>query len=328
MLKLCKENREKVNSLKKLIIYLVSRLIKLIPKINQLKQKIKTYLADFGLLYAAAIWGSTFFIVKESLDSIDPVVMVGYRFSIAAFVLAVFLLFKKKSLFAYYKEGFVLGFLLWSLYIPQTIGLAYTSASNSGFITGLFIVFVPLFTFLFKKELPSLLKNIAILLSLIGLWFLTGGLKEANFGDLITLITAIAYAAHLFTADLFVKKEIDPIILSFQQFFWVGILSFITALVFDLPLEILTTKVIWVVLFLAFLPTLMAFVIQLFAQKFTSPIKVSLIFALEPVFAAIFAWTLGGETFIPQNAFGGLLIFLGMILSEIPSEKFSFNSKN
>ncbi|KAA3601577.1 MAG: DMT family transporter [Calditrichaeota bacterium] len=292
-----------------------------------MKQKTKTYLADFGLLYAAAIWGSTFFIVKESLDSIDPVVMVGYRFSIAALVLAIFLKFKKKALFTNFKEGLILGFLLWSLYIPQTIGLGYTSASNSGFITGLFIVFVPLFTFLFQKKLPSFLKNVAILLSLIGLWFLTGGLKDANFGDLITLITAVFYAAHLFTADLFVKKEIDPIVLSFQQFFWVGIFSFITSLAFDLPFEILTTKVVWIVLFLAFLPTLMAFVIQLVAQKFTSPIKVSLIFALEPVFAAIFAWTLGGETFVLQNAFGGLLIFIGMILSEIPSEKIRINSK-
>ncbi len=292
-----------------------------------MKPNLKTYLADLGLLYAAAIWGSTFFIVKESLNSIDPVVMVGYRFSIAALILAIFLKFKKKELFTNFKEGFILGFLLWSLYIPQTIGLGYTSASNSGFITGLFIVFVPLFTFLFHKKLPSLLKNIAIMFSLIGLWFLTGGLKDANFGDLITLITAVFYAAHLFTADLFVKKEIDPIVLSFQQFFWVGILSLFTALTFDLPFEILTSKVVWIILFLAFLPTLMAFVIQLIAQKFTSPIKVSLIFALEPVFAAIFAWTLGGETFVLQNAFGGLLIFLGMILSEVPSEKFRFNSK-
>lgn len=292
-----------------------------------MKQNFKTFLTDFGLLYAAAIWGSTFFIVKESLYSINPVAMVGYRFSIAAFILAIFLKFKKRALFTNLKEGFILGFLLWALYIPQTIGLSYTSASNSGFITGLFIIFVPLFTFLFKKEFPSLLKNIAILLSLIGLWFLTGGLEEANFGDLITLITAVFYAAHLFTADLFVKKDIDPIVLSFQQFFWVGILSFLTILVFDLSFEILSTKVVWIVLFLAFLPTLSAFVIQLFAQKFTSPIKVSLIFALEPVFAAIFAWTLGGETFAGKNAFGGLLIFLGMILSEISFEKFRIDSK-
>ncbi|GAH27457.1 unnamed protein product [marine sediment metagenome] len=78
------------------------------------------------------------------------------------------------------------------------------------------------------------------------------------------------------------------------------------------------------ILFLTLFPTISAFIIQLTAQKFTLPIRVSLIFSLEPVFAALFAWTLGGETFILHRAFGGLLIFLAILISEIPIKKIDF----
>ena len=112
----------------------------------------KSLLAEFGLLYATAIWGATFFIVKDSLASVDAVVMVGYRFLLAAAVLAVGLKIARKPLFLYWKPSLILGIILWSLYISQTIGLKYTTASNSGFITGLFVAFVPVFTYLLNRK--------------------------------------------------------------------------------------------------------------------------------------------------------------------------------
>jgi len=271
---------------------------------KQFIKRYKTLLIDFGLVYAAAIWGSTFFIVKDSLKYIDPVVLVGYRFFLAALILGLVLLFQKKPLFSNFKQGFILGLFIWLLYIPQTIGLKFTTASNSGFITGLFVAFVPVFSLIFFRKLPSLVKTLAVVISLTGLWILTGGLTDINTGDLITLITAMAYAIHILFADKYVNKNIDPYILSFQQFLVVGLLSFVTALFFRLPFSVVSQSVIWTVLFLTLFPTLSAFVIQLVAQKFTAPLKVSLIFALEPVFAALFAWTLGGEVFIARRALG------------------------
>jgi len=274
-----------------------------------------------GLIYSAAIWGSTFFIVKICLKDINPVILVAYRFLLASMLLALFLILNKKNIFKDIKKGFFLGVFLWVLYIPQTIGLIYTTSSNSAFITGLFVVFLPLFVFIFYRRFPSILKTIAVIISIIGLWFLTGGLREINRGDLMTLITAMAYAAHILFVDKFMKDDADPYILSFQQFFFVGILSVITGVIFKLPFNVSSTLAIWIVLFLALFPTLSAFVIQLVAQKFTSPIKVSLIFALEPVFAAIFSWTLGNEEFFITIAFGGLLIFIAIVLSELPANK-------
>lgn len=183
---------------------------------------------------------------------------------------------------------------------------------------------MPIFYLIIFGKPPSFPRLVAVIISLSGLWFLTGGLKDINKGDLLTLITAMAYAIHLLFTDKYVKNNIDPYILSFQQFLFAGILSFITGAIFRLPFSISSKSVIWVILFLTLFPTISAFIIQLTAQKFTSPIKVSLIFALEPVFAASFAWTLGGETFILHRAFGGLLIFLAILISEIPMEKLNF----
>jgi len=290
----------------------------------KIEKTYKTYIADTGLLYAAAIWGLTFFIVKDSLQYINPVILVGYRFFFAAIILAAILIYQRKPLFLNLKAGFILSLFLYLLYIPQTIGLGITTASNSGFITGLFVAFVPIFYLIIFRKPPSFTRLVAVIISLSGLWVLTGGLKDINTGDLLTLITAMAYAIHLLFTDKYVKNNIDPYILSFQQFLLVGILSFITGAIFRLPFSILSKSVIWVILFLTLFPTISAFIIQLTAQKFTSPIKVSLIFALEPVFAALFAWTLGGETFILHRAFGGLLIFLAILISEIPIKKLFF----
>lgn len=286
-----------------------------------MRSKLKTYLSDLGLLYAAVVWGSTFFLVKNSLGSIDPVILVGYRFLLAAFLLGLYLLFKQVNLFSSFKQGLVLGVLLWLLYAPQTIGLGHTSAANSGFITGLFVAFVPLFSFLFFKQIPSSVRILALGLSITGLAVLTGGLKEINIGDMLTVITAMAYAIHILFADKYVKGDLNPLVLSFQQFLIVGVLSLIAGVIFQLPFFPGNPSTLGIIAFLAIFPTLSAFVIQLVAQKFTTPVKVALIFAMEPVFAAIFAWTLGNESFTYPQALGGVLIVVAMIISELPAHR-------
>jgi drug/metabolite transporter (DMT)-like permease len=276
-------------------------------------------LADAGLLYAAAIWGSTFFVVKDALADIDPVVLVGYRFCLAGLLLGIYVLVSGRQILAHVRRGIFLGIILWTLYIPQTIGLGITTASNSGFITGLFVVFVPLFLRLVFKRTPTVMEVIASGVALAGLWVLTGGLSDMNLGDLLTLITAMTYALHLLYSDRYMKEGVDPYVISCQQFLVVGILSLFAALVFDLPFAVGSRAVVMIVLFLTLFPTLSAFVIQMLAQRIAAPLRVSLIFALEPVFAALFAWTLGGEAFVPHRAIGGLLIACALALSGLPS---------
>lgn len=282
---------------------------------TSLSPKQKALLADAGLFYAAAIWGATFVLVKAALAGIDPVVMVGYRFLIAGGVLLIYVLASKRRFFDGIGRSLFLAGLLWLLYIPQTLGLKYTTASNSGFITGLFVAFVPLFLRLIFKRKPSLMEVVASAVALVGLWILTGGLVDINVGDMLTLLTAMAYALHLLYSDKYMKAGIDPYLISCQQFLLLGVMALLTALVFRLPFQVKGMEVGGIVVFLALFPTLSAFVIQMVAQKLTSPLRVSLIFAFEPVFAALFAWTWGKEPFILHRALGGLFIFVALILS-------------
>ena len=280
-----------------------------------------TVLAHLGLVYAAAIWGSTFFIVKASLNTIDPVTLVGYRFLIAAGLLGLYLLFSGKPLFENFRPGLVIGVVLAALYIPQTIGLGLTSAANSGFITGLFVAFTPFLMIVISKEQPRPQQWAAVAVSLVGLWLLTGGLAAINLGDIITLIAAFMYALHINLSDRFISKAIDPYVLNFQQFLVVGCAGMLFAVLGGRPLGVSALSGWSTILFLAVLPTLSAFVIQFKAQQIVSPVRVSLIFTLEPFFAGVFAWTIGGEDFIPLRALGGLLIFLAIVISTVPLSK-------
>lgn len=277
--------------------------------------KRKTLLADMGLAYAAAIWGSTFFLVKGALADIDPVTMVAYRFLLAGMVLLVYLLVKGRAVLQGLGRALFLSVILYLLYIPQTVGLGFTTASNSGFITGLFVFFTPFFMITIFKHKPTVMEMIGAAVSLAGLWILTGGLHDINFGDSLTLIAALTYALHVLYSDRYMKAGVDPLVISCQQFLLVGIFSLLSVGVLGRSYGVESTHAGAVVVFLALFPTLSAFVIQMFAQRITAPVKVSLIFAFEPVFAGIFAWTLGGEPFVAHRALGGLFIFLALVIS-------------
>jgi len=282
----------------------------------------KNLFADIGLFYAAAIWGSTFVLVKSAILDIDPITLVAYRFLLAGIIMLIILLIKGEPIFRHIGKAFFMGVILWFLYVPQTVGLRYTTASNSGFITGLFVAFIPLFLKLIFKKTPTIMEILAAAVSLCGLWVLTGGLSDINIGDMLTILAAVTYALHVLYSDKYMKSGINPYLFACQQFLIVGLLSLISAWFFDLPLGMKSINVVWIILFLGIFPTMTAFVIQMIAQKIRTPMRVSLIFALEPVFAAMFAWSIGGEAFIAHRAIGGLLIFFALIISGLSTPGF------
>jgi len=275
--------------------------------------------ADLGLFYAAAIWGTTFFIVKDALAQVDPIALVAYRFLIAGAVLLAYCLFTRRPLRPALWPGTVLGIIIFFLYVPQTVGLSFTTASNSGFITGMFVAFVPLFMYTIFRRKPSWLDIAASAVALAGLWILTGGMHDVNTGDLLTVVAAVTYALHVLYSDHYMKADIDPYVLACLQFLIVGVMSVAACLILGKPFAVGTWEVGGVILFLALFPTLSAFLIQLLAQRVTAPVKVSLIFSLEPVFAAAFAWTIGGEAVVLHRALGGLVIFAALVLASFSS---------
>lgn len=281
--------------------------------------KYRTALAHVGLFYSAAIWGSTFFLVKNALSGIDPVALVAYRFLLAGLIVLVYLLVTGRKPWRGLGPATILAVMLWLLYIPQTIGLKYTTASNSGFITGLFVIFVPVFMSTLFRRRPSWTEWTASAVALVGLWILTGGLTDINTGDALTLLAAVTYALHVLYADRYIKRGLNPLLLTCQQFLIVGILSLATGLIFGLDFTIHTASAFKTTIFLTLFPTLSAFAVQMWAQKITTPVRVSLVFAFEPVFAALFAWTLGGETPVSHRAIGGLFVFAALVISGIPA---------
>ena len=279
-------------------------------------------LADLGLFYCAAIWGSTFFLVKIALEDIDPIVMVGYRFLLAGGLLLGYVKFTGRNVFEGLGRALLLAVILSSLYLSQTIGLKYTTASNSGFITGLFVFFTPVLMRTVFHSRPTFMEWLASLVSLAGLWALTGGLREVNLGDGLTLIAAFTYGLHVLYSDKYMKSGVDPYVISCQQFLLVGVISILAGWALDRPFAVGSVSTGMIVLFLTLLPTLSAFLIQMLAQRITSPVRVTLIFALEPVFAAVFAWTLGGEDVMLQSALGGGLIAVALAISGLPTPAF------
>jgi drug/metabolite transporter (DMT)-like permease len=292
-----------------------------------------------ALVYAAAMWGATFFVVKGALAQVDAVTLVAYRFLIAGGLLALGLALKRRPLLAGWRHGLFLGVVLWVLYLAQTIGLSCTSATNSGFITGLFIVFTPLVVWGWLKRAPTGMQALAVACALAGLWLLTGGVAGANAGDVLTLAAAVTYAIHVVYAGRLMERGIDPWVLNCQQILVVGVLALLTCPVQAwlhawaqgapysgaLAAQFTVSGAAgWgAIVFLALFPTITAYAAQLYGQQVVDATRAALIFTLEPVFAAVFAWTLGGEAFHWQRAAGGAVIVCAMVLSEVrwPSRK-------
>jgi drug/metabolite transporter (DMT)-like permease len=287
-----------------------------------------TYLATCALVYCAAVWGSTFYIVKEAVERLDPLLLVGYRFTLAGLVLLPLAVAQarrpplgtgtaRQETWAEVGAGALLGLILWALYASQTAGLVYTTAANSGFITGLFIVFVPFMNWLLFGRRPGAWQVLAVGIACIGLALLTGGLTGLNAGDALTLIAAATYAWHVLLSDRYARRGMSAIVLCCVQMGLTGALGLAAALLLGARPVVPDAALLEQILFLTAVPTLSAFLLQLWAQSRVPPLRVALIFLLEPVFGAGFAWTLGGEPFAWVQALGGLVIIGAMLLAEI-----------
>jgi drug/metabolite transporter (DMT)-like permease len=278
-------------------------------------------LSELTLLYCAAIWGSTFYVVRDTVATVHPLTLVGWRFTLAAALLLPVLLLLNRSPGAHWRSGALLGAIIAVLYAAQTYGLLYTTAANSAFITGLFVIFVPPFAFLMHRTLPMASRLLAVALAVAGLLLLTGGPAGLNRGDLLTLIAAATYAWHVLLTGGYMERGLDPLVIAFQQLLVCGVLSLAAALLVGAPLTTGGAQSTAMVLFLALLPTLSAYLLQLVAQRHVDAVRTALIFTMEPVFGAVFAWTLGGELLVPLQALGGLLIVVAMLVSELSAAR-------
>ncbi len=268
------------------------------------------------LLLVTMIWGSTFSLVKENLKVFGTFAQLAMRFLLAAIVLFAIVKWGRRKIGAQdVKSGAILGFLLFLGYAPQTFGLNYTSATNSAFITGLFVILVPILSIFFFAKAPERKIWVASLLAVCGLFLLTGTSGNWNIGDAMTLLTALGFALHIIYTGKIAGK-CDPYVVLAVQFLASGILSFAFMLALgQVPAEY-PIGAVGIVVFLAVFATAFAQWVQIEAQKFISAPRIALIFIGEPVFAMLTAVVFFGEGVGAVQMAGAGLILLGMFIAE------------
>ena len=203
-----------------------------------MKDSKRTLLATLGLLFASLLWGASFYQMKDVVASINPLPFVAIRMGGGALVFAVLALFLKKNLLKNWKQGLILGSILSVVMISQTAGIKYTTASNSGFITGMFIVFIPVFSYFVYKRTTPLIKLFAVAVNILGLWILTGGMSRFNFGDALTLLTALSSGMHIvYISEVTKEESADLMVLCFHQFLVTSVAALIISLCLGLSFD-------------------------------------------------------------------------------------------
>ena len=278
------------------------------------------WLVDLSLVTVAFIWGATFVLVKRALGDVSTLLFLTLRFSAAAFVLA--LIFRKslrasnlrKSLW----PGVLAGVCLFGGYVLQTFGLKYTSASKTGFITGLYIPLVPVLSGLFYKKIPQMSELCGVAAAFAGMALMTvpTDFRDINNGDFLVAGCAVAYALHLLVLGRFAGSANLSILIVTQiatgmclgagVFWWAE------------PVRLRWTADLWIALVVtSLLATALAFSVQTWAQRFSSPTRTALIFSMEPVFAWVTSYVLAGEVLSRRAVAGAALILAGILLVEL-----------
>jgi drug/metabolite transporter (DMT)-like permease len=276
--------------------------------------------ADLALALVAMVWGATFVMVKDALADVSPVLFLGLRFSAATAALGFMYAATARGTRARggWLGGIVTGGFLYLGYLLQTLGLRLTTPAKSGFITGLYIVLVPLGSAIVYKKAPQLSEvlGIAIAATGLGLMTLTGWTFEVGTGDLLTMGCAVAFTFHIIVLGYYSQR---------MGYEWLTLLQIGTCAAIALgsfwwvetPTVRWNAQVAIALGVTALLGTALGFTVQTWAQQYTTPTRTALIFALEPVFAWITSFVLTNEVLSRQAAIGAIFILAGILLVEL-----------
>jgi len=284
-------------------------------------------LAMMGLLLTTVIWGGSFVVMKNSVDTLTPTFLLAVRFTMASITMVI--VFHKKIAEMNkesFKCGLILGVFLEFSYLFQTYGIKYTTASKNAFITALYVIIVPFLYWFFSKKKPAVKSIAAAVMAVCGLALLTlDGDKGVNIGDVLTLMGGFCFAFHMIFIDRYTEKH-DPIFLTMIQILFVGVINWFTVPIFDgfgaYDFHALADRdMIFGLLFLAIFCTTIAFSLQNVCQKYLSANTSSLFLSTESVFGTIFSVIFLKEVLSGRMITGCVLMFSAVILSELHVKK-------
>ncbi|SCY78538.1 Permease of the drug/metabolite transporter (DMT) superfamily [Paenibacillus polysaccharolyticus] len=274
--------------------------------------------ADVQMLLATVIWGSSYLFMKSGLASMQELNLIALRFGIA--FVAAGLLFHRRlrsvdrgTLLA----GGVLGTALFAAFVFITYGVQRTTASQAGFLISLAVIFVPILTTVLRRRLPDKRLSVSIVVAVAGLGLLTLQHEMSlHLGDLLCIIAALVYAIYILLAGKYTPRH-DPLTLGIVQLGVAALLGTVATFLFETP-QLPDTPESWAsILGLGVLCSGLGYILQTFAQRHASPTRTSLIFSLEPLFAATFAFIFQGESLTLQGYCGAALMLAGVLITEI-----------
>lgn len=271
-----------------------------------------------ALLLTTLVWGATFPATKAVLEQVPPLSFLFIRFLLGTILIVASLWMLGRSPRrdrTTVRLSLIATVWLFFGYTLQTVGLRYTSASNSAFITALYVVFVPLILRRFGGRVWM-----AASVALIGLWLLVRPTASVNLGDVLTLGCAVAFAAHIACLERY-TREADPVALFAWQMIFVTTAMMPMMIIEAPPLESFRpTTVLLVSLGVTGVLATGAFAVQMWAQRLLPGQQVALLFSLEPAFAAWLAWYFLGETLDAQGWVGSGLIFVAVMIGSSATE--------
>lgn len=292
--------------------------------VEQAKSAPVRWKADLSLALIALVWGATFVVVKGALAEISTFYFLALRFTLGGIcmlpLLAPVLRQERRwRIWRGLRGGFITGILLWLGYVLQTFGLQYTTAGKSGFITSLYIVLVPMVSAALYRRWPRMQELIGIAITGVGMALLTFPSLDRDFqfnlGDLLTLGCAVSFAFHMLVLGYYSQRERFEAV-AIGQIACVALLSF-AGLPWDPPRAHWSRSLVFAIVLTGLFATTLAFIVQTWAQQYTSATRAALLFALEPVFALVTAVLIGGERITGSALFGCGLILIGILAVEV-----------
>ena len=265
------------------------------------------------LTAVAAIWGSAFLSMKGTLERLDVNSFLAWRFAIATLVLIAIRPSVVKTIdLAFAKKGALLGIFLGSGYIFQSFGLTLTTVSNTGFITGLYVVLTPVVAAIFLRKNITLVEWFAVFVATAGLALLSFNGFHFGLGEFLVLMSALLFAMHIVGLGEW-SKGLDTYALTVLQLGTCAVVTFVASLKsgFRAPPD---SGVWFSIIYTALFATALAFIVQTWAQSFIAPSSVAVILAMEVVFAAGFGIWLLDEPVTLRIALGGILVIASMYL--------------